>query len=206
MQARLVHAGNRPVPATLLRYLPVLGLLALAIALAAVGIFQAAATISDAVKDGASFVVGQSIPMSYGSLTVDQVEKLDGLTNQDLAGVTHGIQNLVQSEKVQIQATLQFANRSTRPVAVSPDQFRLVGGGDQAEVGPSSGTLLTGSLPAHANMDVVLDFVTPRTNRPLWIEYRASAQAQPLRIAIGPADTNAADTPPVPESEHSHAN
>jgi hypothetical protein len=183
-----------------------LGLLALALALAALGAFQAVDIISDGLHDGATFAVGQTIPTSFGALTVQQVEMLDGLTSEDLSGVTHGIQNLVMSDKVQIQSSLQFLNRSNRPLAYTPGQFRLVGDGGQTEVEPSSGTLLTGSLPAHANMDVVLDFVTPRTNRPLWIEYQDPGQERPVRIAIGPADSSAGDTPPVPELEHSHEN
>lgn len=200
--ATLKTQERRMDSAEFLKYLPILGLLALALALAALGAFQAAGAISDGLKDGRSFEVGQSIPTSFGSLTVGNVEKLDGLSSQDLAGVTHGIQNLVSDDKVQLQVSLQLVNRSTGPAAYSPGQFRLVGDGEQAAVLPASGTLLTGQLPARSSIDAEIDFVAPRTNLPLWIEYSEPGRAQPARIAIGPADPKGG--PVAPEPSHAH--
>lgn len=206
MQVPLAHTGKAPVTQTLLRNLSVFGLAALVIALAVAGAWQAADVVADAGKIDATVTFPQTIPTSFGSLTVEQVEKLDGLTSQDLAGVTHGIQNLVLSDKVQLQITLQLVNRTDAPMVYSPDQFALAGAGSAEAAGPASGTLQTGSLPAHATIDAVLDFVAPRTNQPLWVEYQDPVSAQRTRIAIGSADPNAGSTPVVVPEEHSHVN
>ena len=206
MQSRLAHAGNAPATPALFRFLPVLGLLALVVALAVAGAFQAADAIADAARDVATITFPQTIQTSAGWLTVGQVDKMDGLTSQDLAGVTHGIQNLVLSDKVQIQVTLQLANRTDGPMAYSPEQFSLIGVCTTKGSGPVSGTLQTGSLPAHATLDAVVDFVTPRTNQPLWVEYRDPVSGQRTLIAIGPADPDAGSTPVVVPEEHTHAN
>jgi hypothetical protein len=50
----------------------------------------------------AVFAVGDQVQTSLGFLTVGQVEDLNGLTSQDLNGVTHGIQNLVLEDEAQM--------------------------------------------------------------------------------------------------------
>ncbi len=205
MDSRLVHAGGALAGLKVLRYVPLIGLLALVLALAAAGVLQAAAGISDALRDGLSFGVAQPIPTGYGALTVAQVEVMDGLTSQDLSGVTHGIQNLVLSQNVQLQITLQFVNRSDRPSALSPDQFRLASAVNAEGLAPTSGTLQTGSLPAGASLDANLSFVTPRTSQPLWVVYREPGRLQPVRVPVGSADPNAdPNVPPPAEPSHAH--
>jgi len=190
----------------LLRYVPILGLLALVIALALVGIIQATTTIRASIQHGRVFAVGQPIATNFGSLTVAHVIKLDGLTAQDLAGVTHGIQNLVLANRAQIQVSLQLVNRSGNAVTYAPEQFQLFIAGEELGVGPASGTLQRVQLPAHATLNAELDFVTPRTNRPLWVEYRAVGSALPVRINIGPADPNAGEFPVDLQEEHTSSN
>lgn len=206
MQSQLAHTGKAPVTPALFRYLPVIGLLAFVIGLAVAGGLQAANVVAESFRTVATVTFPQTITTSFGWLTVGQVDKLDGLTSQDLAGVTHGIQNLVLSDKVQIQVTVQLVNRTDRPMSYTPEQFGLTSVEADNGSGPVSGTLQTGSLPAHATLDAVLDFVTPRTNQPLWLEYHDPVSAQRTLIAIGPADLNAGSTPIVIPEEHTHAN
>jgi hypothetical protein len=206
MQSQLAHAGNASATPMLFRYLPVFGLLALVIALVVAGALYAADVVADAAKDAAVVTFPQTIQTSFGWLTVGQVDKMGGLTSEDLAGMTHGIQNLVLSDKVQIQVTLQLANRSDQPIAYSPEQFGLTDGDNAEGFGPDNGTMLTGVLPAHATLDAVLDFVTPRTNQPLSLVYHDPVSAQRTLITIGPADLNAGSTPIVVPEEHPHVN
>ena len=163
-------------------------------------------SLTRSTRVAAAITFPRTVSTSSGLLTIGQVETLDGLTSQDLAGVTHGIQNLVMSNKVQI-AGIAATGQSYRPAhglfagAVRPGRCMHRQWSD-----PVSGTLLTGTLPPHASIDAVVDFVTPRTNQQLWLEYRDPVSARRPLIAIGAADPNAGNTPIVVPEEHTHAN
>lgn len=189
---------------TCMRNVPVFGLLVFAIALAVAGALQAADTIADSTHEVATATFPRTIATSFGLLTIGQVDTLGGLTSQDLAGVTHGIQNLVTSNEVQIEVSLQLVNRSDGFMTYTPEQFSLIGVCSAKGSKPVSGTLQTGSLPAHATIDAVLNFVAPRTNQQLWLEYRDPVTAERVLIAIGPADANAGSSPIEVPEEHTH--
>ena len=59
------------------------------------------------------FGINQPVATSFGSIIVSEADDLIGLTSQDLAGVAHGIQNLVLVDKTQIQLTVALLNRSS---------------------------------------------------------------------------------------------
>ena len=81
---------------------------------------------------GASIVgINEPAATSFGSIVVSEADDLIGLTSQDLAGVTHGIQNLVLIDKTQIQLTVALLNRSSSAVSYAPDQFTLVASHNQ---------------------------------------------------------------------------
>lgn len=201
MQSQVTGADTPPT--RLLPYIPSLTLLALVITLATIGATQAVSAIIDSIRHGRLVAVGQPIRTSFGTLTVVHVETLAGLTADDLAGMTHGVQNLVRSNAVQVQIFLQLTNRTTTPAAYSPAQFKLLGA--PVAIDPAGGTLQTGRLPGQATLNVEIDFVTPRTNRPLWLVYQDPQDNQTVRIAIGPADPNAGEFPPDPEEDHPSA-
>ena len=83
---------------------PIIGVVAVVVMLAIVGALLGAQALDAGrtQRTEAVFAVGDQVQTSLGFLTVGQVEDLNGLTSQDLNGVTHGIQNLVLEDEAQM--------------------------------------------------------------------------------------------------------
>ena len=61
--------------------------------------------------------LGVPTKTSFGSVEVESVQQVRGLTPKQLAGMTHGIQSLVKADKLQVQLVLALRNaRGTRRV------------------------------------------------------------------------------------------
>ena len=115
--------------------------------------------------------VGERITTSYGSFTVVHVENIGGLTSNDLAGVTHGIQNLVLSDSAQVETSVLFANESGNAVQVSPSQFRLVVEGTASPIEPTGSTIRPLLLQPGASLEASLTFVVKQTGARLSVTY-----------------------------------
>ena len=161
-----------------------------------------------------SLVVGINEPAatSFGSIVVSEADDLIGLTSQDLAGVTHGIQNLVLIDKTQIQLTVALLNRSSSAVAYSPDQFTLVASYNQIfdqrwkirswwkktnsipesqvdEVILISGaTIHEGKLQPRSNIEATLSFVVPRDGSSYILQYLDPGNNKIVQIDLGGVD------------------
>lgn len=153
--------------------------------LAAVGAVLAAAMVGGTGGEAGRFGLAQDVPVSFGVVAVEHVERLGGLTSRDLAGVTHGIPNLVPAGKVQLQASVTLTNLSDRPVAYSPAQFRLRRRGTGPAVPPSSATVQPGTLQPKASVDARLSFVVPADGSRLDLEFRDPGRARPLVFRVG---------------------
>ena len=103
--------------------------------------------------------------------------------------MTHGVQNLVPPDKVQLQLSILLTNSSTRAVPyVLTEQFHLVSqGGVEAEQLPGLAAPV-GSLPGHSNVSAVLRFMAPRDSDDLFLEFRDPGEEQPVRFHIGGGD------------------
>jgi hypothetical protein len=118
------------------------------------GVFRAAAVPSGAPA------VGESIRTSFGSITVETAQAIDGLTSADMwNGMTHGIQGLVQPDEAQVTVALWLANGGDRAVPVDAGQFRLVVEGRGATVVPTGTTLLPLRLQPGSGVRGTLAFV-----------------------------------------------
>jgi hypothetical protein len=141
----------------------------------------------DVVEPGpAPLGVGQSVRTSFGVVAVEHAEKLPGLTGKELGGMTHGVQNFVGSDKLQLQVTATITNQLDRPVAYSPDQFRLVAGKKMLK--PAGSSIAAGTLQPDAAIDARLSFVVPRDGGRLFVQFTDPGRSQPIRIDLGKVD------------------
>lgn len=152
----------------------------------------------------AAAAVGEPVQTSFGVLAVDSVELLKGLTAKDLAGMTHGIQSLVQSDHIQVQVSVELNNVLAGAVPYAPEQFRVRVGHARPAYAPGFGSVRAGTLQPHAGLNATLGFVLPRPERKdarLWLEF-ADRGARPLRIDLG--TVGAAAGKAVPPAHYHH--
>ena len=152
----------------------------------------------DAGQPHADFV-GERITTSYGSFTVQHVEDIGGLTSNDLAGVTHGIQNLVLSDSAQVETAVLFTNESGDSVQVSPSQFRLVVDGTADPVEPTGSTIRPLLLQPGASLEASMTFVVKQTGARLSVTY-----ADPGGALITVPAGVLGQAPPDTGNGHSH--
>jgi hypothetical protein len=190
-----LHASSR-VSGSVRAAAPLLLFLALVGVLAAVGIILAADLLARGTGpagQAGSFGMAQNIPTSFGFVTVQHVEQLAGLTARDLGGMTHGIQDYVPPEQVQIQAYVTLTNRLGRPLSYSPGQFHVLAEQSDTPILPSGANLQPGTLPPNASIDARLKFVVPNDGSRLWLEFRDSGRAEPIRVDLGRVEATPSD-------------
>jgi hypothetical protein len=136
--------------------------------------------------------LGVPAATSFGSVEVESVDQIRGLTPQALSGVTHGIHSLVQASQMQVQLLLALRNAHGAPVAYDPADFRLslVRGGkaktktyESVTTSVRAGTLLPGS-----ELETTVGFVIPRFNPKgtrLSLEFREAGRS-PVALDLGP--------------------
>jgi hypothetical protein len=128
---------------------------------------------------------------SFGAVEVESVQQIRGLTPKALAGMTHGIQNLVKAGQMQVQLVLALQNERAQPVAYEPAQFRLRlvrGNGRTKSYDSVSTSVRAGRLAARSSMETTVGFVIPRFNPKgtrLSLEFRERARP-PLSLDLGP--------------------
>jgi hypothetical protein len=126
--------------------------------------------------------VGDEVPISYGVIAVEHVEQTEGLSPQDLAGQTHGIQNLVEQGAKQVQAAITLTNTSNVPVDYSIDQFRIRAGGKLLP--PMASSITDGRLQPSAAIDLRINFAVPANGSRLALQFR-DAGGDDVLIALG---------------------
>jgi len=133
--------------------------------------------------------INQPVETSYGSIIVSEADDLIGLTSQDLAGVTHGIQNLVLVDKTQIQLTVALLNRSGQRISISPKDFTLVNSENAMKVILiSNATIHDGELQPRSNIEATLSFVVPRDGASYILQYQDPGNDKIVEIDLGGVD------------------
>ena len=173
--------------------------------------------MADPASPGLS--VGQAVRTSSGSLTVTAAALNNGLTSEELGGMSHGVSSLVGSGKAEVAVTLTVVNDGDAPLPLSPSQFTMVTGrGSTPTSTPQSvagGTVqVDGSVPAHASVDARLAFVTTTDGSRLWLRYTDPGTAHVVQVDLGRAATiapapgghagHASASLPVPAEDHDH--
>jgi hypothetical protein len=137
------------------------------------------------------FALAEDIPTSFGAVAVEHAEKIAGLGAKQLAGATHGIQNLVPPDKIQVQASATLTNLTLGPVRYAPEQFSLlVGKGSKPDPGQrpipvQTASIRPGTLQPDAAIDARLSFVAPRSGERLWIAFDDPGRSEPVLIDLG---------------------
>jgi hypothetical protein len=123
------------------------------------------------------------VSTTFGTVAVAYVEKIPGLTAKDLAGMTHGIADLVPAGQEMVQVSATISNRSDVPIAYSPERFsvRLE---DGRRVAPSTTASVPGVLQPDASIDLRIDFVVPGDGRHVWLRFADGARTR--EIDLGP--------------------
>jgi len=130
----------------------------------------------------------QAADTSFGAVIVNGADILDGLTAQDLGGVTHGISGLVLSDKAQAQLSITLQNTSDAPVPYNPELFRLREGENGTPIAPTGSAHAEGVVPPGTSIDLLLDFVVLRTGEELYLEFSDLGSTEPVVVRIGPTD------------------
>jgi len=126
---------------------------------------------------------------SFGQLQVESVEQIRGLTPKALAGVTHGIQSLVQADRMQVQLVVALRNKTGRPIAYDPARFRLrvLRGTKPPAFQSVTTSVRAGMLAPKSTMETTIGFVIPRFNPKgtrISLEFRERGR-QPLTLDLG---------------------
>jgi hypothetical protein len=135
--------------------------------------------------------LGVPAPTSFGTIEVESVQQLRGLTPKALSGMTHGIRSLVKADQVQVQLVLALRNTRGSTIAYDPGQLALRVGrpGGKSIAYPSQTTSVRGGqLAARSSMETTIGFVIPRFNAKgsrIAFQMREPGRA-PLNLDLGP--------------------
>jgi hypothetical protein len=136
------------------------------------------------------YAVGEAVETSLGTVKVTGVERMGGLTAQDLSNANHGIGNLVSEGSAQVQVTLRLTNRSDHAVSYSPGQVGLRVG-NLKPVGPMSSTLPRTRLKAGTSLEGTLGFVATRNGSALTLQL--PTEDGPVLVDLGATDVATAE-------------
>lgn len=170
---------------------PVAALLVLALALTVLGAFVAlgvvrggAASQQVALSNG-PFGISQDIPTSFGALGVESVQKINALTAKQLSSSTHGIAHLIRPGQERVQTSVTFTNLLDKPIAYSPDQFRLIMGGKGKPLAAFSSSIRPGTLQPSASIDAIVSFVVPANGKKLQMAFYDRGRKAPVLVDLG---------------------
>src|SRR5919204_3068341 len=150
-----------------------------------------------------STFAGRVARTSFGDVAVEDIQKLKGLTRKQLAGMTHGIQNLISPDKLQVQLTVALHNARGGTVDYSGrDQFRMYVGNSPRPIRPLRSTIGDGTLQPDASIEGVIGFVVPRNGARFALAFDDRTGSRPIRIDLGRTDKASASE--LAEAHHYH--
>jgi hypothetical protein len=132
-----------------------------------------------------SFAVGEDVPTSFGAMSVQHAERLDGLTSRDLAGMTHGVNGLVREKLMRLQASVTITNLLDRPMRYTPESFTLRSSKGGAPIKLTAASVKPGVLEPDASIDVRVDYTAPKTAKRFWLDFDDPVRATPQTVSLG---------------------
>jgi Domain of unknown function (DUF4352) len=134
--------------------------------------------------------LGQAVRTSFGSVTATEALINNGLSSEDLGGMSHGVSNLVSTGNSEVNVVVRLQNTGKRPVGIDATQFRLLVGAKGSPAGkPLKATVTTlqaGGLAPGATLDARVTFVSPSDGSQLWLQFTdPHGTAAPIRIELG---------------------
>jgi hypothetical protein len=147
--------------------------------------------------------LGQGVRTSFGSLTAAEALVDNGLSSEDLGGMSHGISNLVSTGFAQVNTLVTLTNTSKHPVGIEAKQFLLLKGRNGVPTGKgikATGTTLhAGELLPGSSVDARVTFITPTDGSALWLQFTDPAGGHRIRISLGQTNVVTA-----PKAGHQH--
>ena len=180
-------------------------IVAVAVALAAFGAALIPGTLgadrakpasAGALSHKAVFKIGDRAAMSFGALSVLDARVAAGLTNQQLAGVTHGISGLIDARSSQLQVSIALTNSEYVPAHWTAEDFRLEAARSGREFAPVGGTDESGTLAPGSSIDLSMNFVVPRNGDHFTLRVRdgnRSVRFHLIQVGKAPAGTKGFD-------------
>ena len=110
--------------------------------------------------------------------TVTHVETVNGLTNADIGGMSHGIQGLVTNDQLLVRVSLTVS-AGDKTASFDPTDLQVYGA-DDIGVAPLGGSLTNGRLSAHSRIDGSLSYVVPRGGGRLQLRVGTNGASVPL--------------------------
>ena len=135
--------------------------------------------------------IGEPVRTSFGAMTVREATVDNGLSAEELGGMSHGVSSLVAQGHAEVNVLVTLNNTSSRPVLVQASQFRLLtgrGGRTTGSAAASGTTLQAGLLPGRSVVDARVTVVTATDGSQLWLEYADPGRPAPMRISLGTTD------------------
>jgi hypothetical protein len=145
--------------------------------------------------------ISDPVPTSFGTVGVEFVRSVDGVTSRSLNGASHGVSGLVDGDHAQIQTAVSLTNDLDKPISFTTKQFRLLVTvkGKTTPQTAASGDLPNTRILSRGGIQGHLSFVVPRSGAQLALEFTDPGRAKPVVIQLGDAAFG-----PRPAASHSH--
>jgi hypothetical protein len=176
---------------------PLVILVAAAVLLALVGSVLSALVLIQGVDEdtrrASAATVGQPVNTSFGSLTLEYVEHIAGLSDEDMGGAMPGMSGMVHAGSEQVVAYFTYRNTTRRPLDPTPDRFRLISDTSDTPVFGAGEPQGTGVVQPGSVLQTSVRFVIPADEANLWLEFRDPTNGSTQRFALGTAQQAPAD-------------
>jgi hypothetical protein len=137
---------------------------------------------------------GEAIDTSFGSIVVENVDMLDGLTDEELGGMSHGIADYVAEDRALVSVAVLIVNESGHPVRVAPGDFALFADGSSEPIAPTSSTIQPLTLQPESSVDSTVTFAVPRSGAEVSFGY-ADPDGSVVLVPAGQLDQAPPDSP-----------
>ncbi|MDX6232846.1 MAG: hypothetical protein QOH68_1846 [Nocardioidaceae bacterium] len=117
-----------------------------------------------------------SLQVDETTFTVTHVERVTGLTADDLGGMAHGIQGLVQEDQTMLRVSVTVA-AGDEDTTFDVGSLRLFSSASKHAIRPVGGSLGRGRLGAKSLIEGAVSFVVPRNGARFVLRSRGSEQS-----------------------------
>jgi hypothetical protein len=132
-----------------------------------------------ALSSAAARPGAHSLRVGGATYTVTHVEQVAGLSEADLAGMSHGIQGLVGVDQTLIRVSVTVSTGGSA-ATYDPRTLEVFSLPSDAALAPLGGSLSGGRLRAHSRIDGSLSYVVPRNGARLVLRVVGGAGQVPL--------------------------
>jgi hypothetical protein len=109
----------------------------------------------------APVVDASTIVVDGATYRVAGAEQVQGLSDADLSGMAHGIQDLVTADKALVTVSV-VVSAGDSPVTFDPSQLEVFERGSSTPIPAVGATLSGGPLDPHVSLEGAVSFVVPR--------------------------------------------